>query len=137
MAQDLKLAKDIIKPDDPKIGQFWRDMVNGDVLKIQEVSEYNTPDVSSGVSAWKSISMGRGGELIREPWAEGEKPIGSELEPAQPITYVVCACYPRGEYYMGIQEMKASHFETERFKRVGWFKSLWYRWKFRRSQPLA
>lgn len=83
-----------------RIGQFWRDMVNGDVLKI---TGFNWTD-----------------------WQE-----------TQQIGYVVCSCYPRGEYYMGIQEMKASHFDTERFKPVGWWKSLWYRVKLRKAQPLA
>lgn len=80
MAQDLKP------------GQFWRDTVNTDVLKILGFSFEPTPTVTE--------------------------------------TYVRCACYPRGEYLMGTQEMKASQLGTERFQRVGPVKSLWYRIKF-------
>ena len=87
MAQDLKA------------GQFWRDIVNGDVLRLMEFSEYQTD-------------------------------AGMKL-------YAHCACYPRGEYFLGIQEMQAAHFQKERFQRIGWFKSLWYKLKLRRSQPLA
>lgn len=86
MAQDLKP------------GQFWRDTVNTDVLKI----------------------LGFSFEPI-------------EQTPATTVTeetYVRCACYPRGEYLMGTQEMKTSHLGTERFERVGPVKSLWYRIKF-------
>lgn len=82
MAQDLKP------------GQFWRDTLNTDVLKI----------------------------------------LGFSFEPIEQMTteetYVRCACYPRGEYLMGTQEMKASHLETERFERLGPVKSIWYRIKF-------
>ena len=85
-----------------RVAQFWRDTVNGDLLKILEI------DTSDSC-------------LLA----------GCE----RPIPYARCACYPRGEYFLGIQEMKASHFEEERFQRVGWFKSLWCKLKIRRSQP--
>jgi hypothetical protein len=119
MAQDLKLAKEIIEPEKPKlrVGQFWRDMVNGDVLRIIEFSEY-TPAFD------RQFEANQRSVIIEDP--------------PRPILYAHCACYPRGEYYMGIQEMKASHFvASERFKPVGRFKSLWYKLKFKGSKPLA
>ncbi len=80
---------------DLKPGQFWRDTINGDVLKILEIDD-----------AAVSVPL-----------------------------YVRSACYPRGEYFMGIQEMKASHFEEARFQpiKLGWFKNFcWTRVKFRK-----
>ena len=96
MAQDLKTKQST----EPELGEFWRDMVNGDVLRIEEIDE--------------------------TPSDAGHR-------------YARCACYPRGKYFMGIQEMKTAHFGTERFQRAGWFKSLWYKLKFRgsKSKPLA
>ncbi len=99
MAQDLKLAGSIIEPDGAKPGQFWRDVVLGDVLKILEISNY-----------------------VSDPTLP-------------PILYARCACYPRGEGYLGIQEMKASHFKEERFQRVelGRIKQFWWsKVKFRK-----
>lgn len=92
MAQDLKP------------GQFWKDTVNGDVLKILEID-----DTASLTVPLDGINV--------------------------PIPYVRSACYPRGEYFMGIQEMKASHFEEERFQpiKLNWFKNFyWSRIKFRK-----
>ena len=100
MAEDLKLAGSILKPR-IEIGQFWRDTVNTDVLKILGFSF----EVETG---GKTISGGQLPEAI----------------------YVRCACYPRGEYLMGTQEMKSSHLGTERFQKVGFWQSLWYRIKF-------
>ncbi len=97
MAQDLKP------------GQFWRDTVNGDLLKILEIDSFDASDVCT--------LAGCEGDL-----------------PPRPIPYVRSACYPRGEYFMGIQEMKASHFEEARFQpiKLGWFKNFWWtRVKFR------
>lgn len=100
----------------PLVGQFWRDTVNGDVLKINSFSDYTPPFD-------RQFEAHGAGTMIQDPPA--------------PVLYAQCSCYPRGEYYMGIQEMKVVHFGTPRFQKVGWFKSLWYKLKLRRSQPLA
>lgn len=44
--------------------------------------------------------------------------------------YVRTACYVNQTYF-GVQEMLAQRFESGRFLKVGWVKSLWYRYKFR------
>jgi hypothetical protein len=54
-------------------------------------------------------------------------------DPASYTEYVQCACFPRGESFFGIQEMKVSRLDGIRFIRVNWMKSVWYRWKFRRN----
>lgn len=90
---------------DLKPGQFWRDTVNTDVLKILEISEY--------------VPGSEGAQLVNKLTGEV-------------VHYARCACYPRAEYLMGIQEMRASRFGDERFHRVRGIKALWYRLKFRK-----
>jgi hypothetical protein len=87
----------------PELHQFWRDTVNGDVLKILSFS----------------FEVEMGGTLT----IPGELP-GTD--------YVRCACFPRGESFFGIQEMKVSRLDGERFIKVNWMKSIWFRLKFQR-----
>ena len=91
MAQDLKA------------GQFWRDTVNGDLLKILSFSQ--------------------------EPNSNAFPAIGGYVD------YVRSACIVRGSFF-GIQEMRAAHFSDERFQKVNWLKSLWYRRKFKSASSV-
>lgn len=137
--------------DNLKRGQFWRDLTNRDVLQILDISVH-TPEVTAVklmvdrencVECGKSIkdhqADGRCDSIcthgIEDPWTckkclryKNEKQVLVKSQ-GEPIWYAKCACYPRGEYYMGIQEMRGSHFETPRFERIGW----WNAWRLRRK----
>jgi hypothetical protein len=113
-----------------KAGQWWRDVVNGDLLKIVEFSDY-TPESPFAPSEFKSVSMralaAGGFETVREPWGEGERPEPAPPAAVCPVQYVRCACFVNGGpvsgvgdvkwtagqgpwTYFGVQEMKASRF---------------------------
>ena len=88
MAQDLK------------VGQFWLDTVNKDLLRIEGFSFDVDPDGTD-----RAIEFGLG----RVPGTE----------------YSRCRCYVHG-YYFGIQEMKSSHFQNAaRFKRISRLAAYW------------
>ncbi len=90
-----------------KTGQFWRDTVNGDLLRILSFSQEPNANLAPGI--------------------EG---VGGYVE------YAKCACMVDGVYF-GIQEMKTSHFETGRFQKPNSFMQFWYWRKFRTLLPGA
>ncbi len=89
-------------------GQFWRDTVNTDLLKILEVKE-------------ETLETG--------------DPFVSPRETKTAI-FVRAACIVGGKY-LGLQEMQASHFETDRFRLIRGSRLLWYRWKANRELKRA
>ncbi len=96
MGQNLKRA-----------GQFYRDIVNGDLLKIINFT-FEIDPAGTVLDVFNDDMPG--------------------------TEYVRCACIVNGSYF-GIQEMKTSHLDNaERFLRVPRLISVWLRWKYRDSK---
>jgi len=83
-----------------KAGQFWRDKVNKDVLRILSFSFEVTSSGSQQLT----------GE-IRESTLPGNE-------------YARCDCFVHGTWF-GIQEMKSSHFSTDRFEPLSKLAAYW------------
>lgn len=128
-------------------GQFWRDTVNRDLLKVIDVQE--TP-----ITRREFVDEDR----ARLAWGAAADLFGEKREVEYIIPYVRALCIANNQYF-GVQEFKVEtlldsrvggadprpHPRTYgispriwrmwgkyRFKRVFWL-APWYRWKFRKA----
>ncbi len=75
-----------------RVGQYWLDKINRDILKIREFDR--------DMSATETVKF-------------EERPV-----------YARCACYVHGHFF-GIQEMRTSHFATDRFEPLSKWAAYW------------
>lgn len=92
--------------NDFKVGQFYRDTVNGDLLKLLGFSD--------------EVIDTRGPAPFLDP----------EFE--ETVQYVRCQVITRDGVYFGIQEMKSAHLNRDRFSKVAGARGLWLKWKHRK-----